>query len=115
MKTERERERERERGEEGKRREKREREGRDFNFSLRSTECRRSVFVELRTKVHRIDKMYAWVPKNRDFTENPSGGDFGKSRLLGLGGFLPVDHAPRCKRFFLHWLIFHLRVVFGLG
>ena len=34
-------------------------------------------------------------------------GDIGKSKLSGLGGFLPVYHAPG-KRFFLPWLTFHL-------
>ena len=29
--------------------------------------------VGLRTKVHHIDKRYAWVPKNRDFVEDPKG------------------------------------------
>ena len=34
--------------------------------------------------------------------------DFGKSKLLGLGGFLPVNHAPRGKGFFLPRLTFYL-------
>ena len=62
-----------------------EREGeKTSNFSLRSTEVRWSVFVGPRTKVHRVDERYAWVFEKRDFAEDPSGGDFGKSRLSGL-------------------------------
>ena len=40
-------------------------------FFQRSTEFRRSEFLELRTKVHRLDEGYAWVLKTRDFTEDP--------------------------------------------
>ena len=35
-------------------------------------------------------------------------GDFRKSKLSGLGGFLPVYHTLRGKGFFLPWLTFHL-------
>ena len=42
-----------------------------------------------------------------------------KLKLSGLGGFLPVYHAPRGKRFFLPWLTFHIwagkRKFFGQG
>ena len=58
-------------------------------------------------------------------------GDFGKSKLLGLGGFLPVYHAPKGKEILLTLVyfpslgrekrVFHLRAylakknrVFGL-
>ena len=34
-------------------------------------------------------------------------GDFGKLKFSGLGGFLPIHHAPRGKGFFLPWLTFH--------
>ena len=40
-------------------------------FFRRSTEFRRSKFVELRTKVHRINQGYTCVPKMRDFTKDP--------------------------------------------
>ena len=40
-------------------------------FFWRSTEFRRSKFVELRIKVHLLDEGYACVQKMRDFTENP--------------------------------------------
>ena len=63
-------------GEEGKKRAK--------SFLLRSTEFRRSKFVRLRTKVHRIDEGYAWIPKTKDFTEDPSE-ELGKSKVSGLG------------------------------
>ena len=36
--------------------------------------------------------------------------DFGKLKLSGLGGFLPVYYTPRSKGFFLPWLSFHLWV-----
>ena len=35
-------------------------------------------------KVHRINEGYAWVPKTRDFVEDPSK-EFGKSKVSGLG------------------------------
>ena len=41
------------------------------DFSLRSTEFHRSEFIEPRVKVHLPDEGYAWVPKRRDFTEDP--------------------------------------------
>ena len=41
------------------------------SFSLRSTEFCQSDFVGPRLKVHCLDKGYAWVPKKRDFTEDP--------------------------------------------
>ena len=61
-----------------------ERNRRAKSFFPRSTESCRSKFVRPRTKVHRIDKGYAWVPKTRDFAENPNE-EFGKSKVSGLG------------------------------
>ena len=52
------------------------------NFSLRSTEFRRSEFVGPRMKVHLLDESYAWVSKTWDFTEDSSE-EFGKSMVLG--------------------------------
>ena len=49
------------------RREKEESQG----FLPRSTELCWLVLVGLRTKVHRIDEGYAWVPEKRDFSEDP--------------------------------------------
>ena len=52
----------------------REKEGEKKNLSLfrRSTKFRRSEFVKPKTKVHRLDKGYAWVQKKiRDFSEDP--------------------------------------------
>ena len=40
-------------------------------FFRRSTKFRRSEFVGPRSKVHRLDKGYACVPKMRDFIKNP--------------------------------------------
>ena len=53
------------------------------NFSLQSTEFRRSEFIGRRTKVHLLDEGYAWVPKTRDFAED-SNEEFEKSKVLGL-------------------------------
>ena len=50
--------------------EKRERKGEAKGFFRQSTEFRRSEFVEPRTKVHRFDEGYAWVPKTRDFIKD---------------------------------------------
>ena len=73
-------------------------------FLPRSTEFRWSVFIEPRTKVHRVVHVST---KKEGFRRSSKKGDFGNSRLSGLGGFLPVYHAPRGKRFFLPWLTFH--------
>ena len=64
--------------------EERERGRESSNFSLRSTEIRWLKFVEPRTKVHLLDKGYAWVPKTWDFAED-SNKEFGKSKITGLG------------------------------
>ena len=68
-------------------------------YRIPSIEVRRA-----RTKVHHIDEGYTWVPKTRDFTENPSE-EFRKSKVSGLGsvheassGFL---YDPRGRKFFL--------------
>ena len=53
------------------------------SFLSRSMEFRRSKFVGLRMKVHRIDKGSEWVPKKRDFTEDPNE-EFWKSKVSGL-------------------------------
>ena len=41
------------------------------NFLLRPIEFRWYVFVGPRRKVHCIDEGYAWVPRNKDFVEDP--------------------------------------------
>ena len=41
-------------------------------FFRLSTEFRRSEFVEQRVKVHIFDEGYTWIPKRRDFTEDPN-------------------------------------------
>ena len=66
-----------------------ERKERNSNFSLRSTEFRRSEFVGPRTKVHLLDEGYAWVPKTRDFAKDSSY-EFGKKRELGLVSFKTI-------------------------
>ena len=52
------------------RKKKRKREVQDF--FRRSSEFRRSEFVKLRIKVHRLDEGYMHVPKMRDFIEDPN-------------------------------------------
>ena len=44
----------------------------------------RLELVGLRTKVHRINEGYAWVPKTWDFPEGLNE-EFGKSKVSGLG------------------------------
>ena len=69
-----------------------------------STEFHRSKFVGLRTKVHRIDEGYAWVPKMRDFAEDPNE-EFRKSKVSGLGSVHKASkgffYALRGREFFL--------------
>ena len=50
----------------------------------RSMEFRQLKFIRPITKVHCIDEGYAWVPKIRDFIEDPNE-EFGKSKVSGLG------------------------------
>ena len=56
------------------------REMKNQNFSLRSTEFRRSEFVGPRTKVHLLDEGYVWVLKTWDFADDSSK-EFGKSKF----------------------------------
>ena len=62
----------------------REKKKKNPNFSLRSTEFRRSEFIGPITKVNILDEGYAWVPNPRDFTEESSK-EFGESKVSGLG------------------------------
>ena len=41
-------------------------------FFRRSTEFRRSEFIEPGVKVHLLDEGYTWILKRRDFTEDPN-------------------------------------------
>ena len=41
------------------------------------------------------------------FRQRSKRGDFGKSKLSGLRGLLPLYHIPRGKGFFLPWPTFH--------
>ena len=50
---------------------KNDRKERTPSFSLRSTEFRQLEFIEPRVKVQLLNEVYAWVPKMREFTENP--------------------------------------------
>ena len=43
----------------------------ESNFFLRSSEFSRSKFVEPRVKVHLLNEGYAYIPKRRDFIEDP--------------------------------------------
>ena len=49
-----------------------------------SSEFRRSKFVGPRTKVHRLDESYTYVPKMGDFTKDPKKEIWGESKFLGL-------------------------------
>ena len=49
-------------------------------------------FVRPRTKVHYIDEGYAWVPKRKDFDEDPKEEIQGKSKFSGLGGVLRTSY-----------------------
>ena len=63
-------------------------------FFRRSTESPQVEFVKPRTKVHRLDKGYTFVPKTREFAENPKEEIWGKSKFSGLGGVLETfDHS----------------------
>ena len=53
-------------------------------FFRRSTEFRQLEFVEPRTKVHRLDEGYTFLPKTRDFAENPKEEIWGKSKFSSL-------------------------------
>ena len=48
-------------------REKKRKKERKPSFSILSTKFSRSEFVELRMKVHLLDKGYVWVPKKMGF------------------------------------------------
>ena len=78
-------------------REERERKKRTLSFSLRSTEFRRSDFVEPKTKVHLIDEGYANVPEMRDFFEDPKEEIFGNQRFRAREASYPCSYAPRGK------------------
>ena len=61
----------------------------------RSSELRQSDFIEPRTKVHRIDERYAWVPKRRGFTEDPKEEFLGDQRFRVREASHPCYYAPR--------------------
>ena len=50
-------------------------------FFRRSSEFRRSEFIELRIKIHLLDEGYAYVPRTRDFTEDPNEEIWGNQRF----------------------------------
>ena len=58
-----------------------ERKKRIQGFLLRSSEICQSEFVEPRVKVHLFVEGYAYVPKSRDFIENPKEEIWGKSKV----------------------------------
>ena len=43
-------------------------------------------------KVHLLDEDYVWVPKRKDFDEDPKEKIGGKSKFLGLGGVLGTSY-----------------------
>ena len=64
------------------------------NLQLLSTIYRDRLIVFQRALVGVHDERYVWVPEKRDFAEESKRGDFIRSRLSSLGGFLPVFHMP---------------------
>ena len=82
------------------------------SFLLQSMGFRRSEFIGPRTKVHHINKGYAWVPKTWDFTEDPNE-EFRKSKVSGLRSVHEASYgffyAPKGREFFLVGFIFHFR------
>ena len=87
----------RERGDEGKRRDK---------FPPTIYEVPRVSFHQAKNKSssHRREVHVGTLKEG--FHQRSKRRDFGKSKLSGLGGFLPVYHAPISKGFFLPWLTF---------
>ena len=109
---------------------KRERGGeRDQDFFLRSIGFRQSEFIEPRVKVHLLDEGYAWVPKRKDFDEDPKEDIQGKSKFSGLRGVLRtsycLDYASRGRdpsysgfslHLFVHFwvkMVEHVKGLFG--
>ena len=60
------------------------------SFSLRSLEFRWSKFIEPKVKVHLLDEGYAYIPKRRDFTEDP------KEEISGNQGFWAKEVSYSC-------------------
>ena len=59
-------------------------------FFRQSIEFYRSEFVDPRVKVHLLDEGYAYIPKRRDFIENP------KEEILGNQGFQAREASHPC-------------------
>ena len=53
------------------------------DFFLKSTEFRRSEFIELRGKVYLLDEGYAYIPKSKNLTKTPKGGNLGEIDISG--------------------------------
>ena len=79
------------------------------SFSLRSSEFRRSKFVEPRVKVHLLDEGYVWVPKRRGFIKDPKEEFSGNQRFRAREASHPCYHALRGRDslylclFFIFW------------
>ena len=84
-------------------------------FFRRSTEFRRSEFVEPRVKVHLLDEGYTWVQKKRDFIEDPNEKILGNQRFRAREATYPCYYASRGRDssylglFLLLWTPFYLR------
>ena len=59
-------------------------------FSRRSKGFRQSEFFEPKVKVHPLDKGHAYIPKRRDFTEDP------KEDISGNQGFWAREASYPC-------------------
>ena len=59
-------------------------------FSLRSMGFHQSEFVEPTVKVHLLDESHAYIPKRKDFTEDP------KEEISGNQGFWAKEASYLC-------------------
>ena len=79
---------------------------------------RLSEFVEPSVKVHLLEEGYSWVPKRKDFDEDPKEEIKGKSKFSSLGGVLGtsywLDYASRGRDSSYFGFSFHLFADFGL-
>ena len=81
------------------------------SFSLQSSEFRRSEFVDLRVKVHLLDEGYAYIPKMRDFIEDPKEEVSGNQIFRAKEASYPCYYASRGRDSPYFGLFSTLRVV----
>ena len=71
---------------------KRERNREIQDFLRRFSEFCRSESIEPRIKIYLLDKGYVYIPRTRNFTEDPKKKISGNQRFLGLGGVLEASY-----------------------